>query len=119
MIVVTNNEKVRDSYPSVEWVEGPVSSVMNRVEEMLCQGYSLVSCPMSANNRLNRSPYRSIIVDRKSSWSGDDLALVDNARAHFDNQGTVIDRSVDEDYSWIDADLLKTAWEEGRRYGFA
>lgn len=117
MIVVTNNEKTRDSLPLTRWVEGTALDVLDEVESMLRTGYGLVSAPLSANNRLNRSPYRSIILGKKGSWSGDDLELVDKARTFLKSQRIAQDSSADGDYRWIDADLTKTAWKEGLKLG--
>ncbi|EFC90948.1 GrdX protein [Dethiosulfovibrio peptidovorans DSM 11002] len=117
MIVVTNNEKTRDSLPMAQWVDGTALDVLDEVESMLRTGYGLVSAPLSANNRLNRSPYRSIILGKQGTWSGDDLELVDKARAFLKSQRIVQDSSADVDYRWIDADLAKTAWDEGMKLG--
>ncbi|MCF4113310.1 MULTISPECIES: GrdX family protein [Dethiosulfovibrio] len=117
MIVVTNNEKTRDSLPLTRWVEGTALDVLDEVESMLRTGYGLVSAPLSANNRLNRSPYRSIILGKQGTWSGDDLELVDKARAFLKSQRIAQDSSADGDYRWIDADLTKTAWNEGLKLG--
>lgn len=117
MIVVTNNEKTRDSLPMARWIDGSALDVLDEVESMLRTGYGLVSAPLSANNRLNRSPYRSIILGKQGTWSGDDLELVDKARAFLKSQRIVQDSSADVDYRWIDADLAKTAWDEGMKLG--
>ncbi|PIE55156.1 MAG: GrdX protein [Dethiosulfovibrio peptidovorans] len=110
MIVVTNNENVQAIVPSVDWVEGTPLDVITRVETLLQQGYRLVTSPLSANNRLNRSPYRSVIMSSTSTWNGDDLALLQRARSLIERQGMVSDKSAEADYRWLDAELTRVAW---------
>lgn len=119
MIVITNNETTKNSLPSTKWVDGTVLDVIDEAMSMVQQGYCLVSSPLSANNRLNRSPYRSVILGKKASWSGDDLALLQKARSFLESQRTVQDISADQDYRWIDADLAGTAWNEGLKLGLS
>ena len=119
MIVVTNNETARDAFSSVTWVEGSALDVVDRAESMVRQGYFLVSSPLSANNRLNRSSYRSIILGEKSSWSGDDLLLLQKARIFLRSQRIIDDVLAAQDYRWIDAELVKTAWNEGLKSGLS
>lgn len=119
MIVVTNNRATREAFPSVAWVEGTALDVIDRAESMVRRGYFLVSSPLSANNRLNRSAYRSIILGEKSSWSGDDLFLLQKARVFLDSQRVIKDVLADQDYRWIDTELVRTAWNEGLKLGLS
>lgn len=119
MIVVTNNETARNAFSSVAWVDGTVLDVVDRAESMVRQGYFLVSSPLSANNRLNRSSYRSIMLGEKSSWSGDDLLLLQKARVFLESQRVIEDALADQDYRWIDAELTRTAWNDGIKLGLS
>ncbi len=115
-IVLTNNENVRAIAPSIEWIDGNPLDVINRAEAMIQEGYSLVTSPLSANNRLNRSPYRSVIVSSHPTWNGDDLALLERARSLMERQGFVSDESAEADYRWLDAELTRVALDQGTCY---
>ncbi len=116
-MIVTNNPDVREAkLMETEFIQGTPLDVLQKVSEHLDAGMHLVTPPLSANNRLNRSPYRSVLIAQKSSWSGNEQDLLNRAISHLALQGFVNDITADADYRWIDFEHLKTAIEEAKRY---
>ena len=116
-MIITNNPDVKDAeLLETELVEGTPLDVLQRVSTLLDEGLHLVTAPLSATNRLNRSPYRSVIMSSKVSWSGNERDLLDRAISHLALQGFDDPKDADADYRWIDLEHLKTAVEEARRY---
>ena len=116
-MIITNNPDVLEAQlMETEFVQGTPLDVLQKVSDCLNSGMHLVTPPLSANNRLNRSPYRSVVVAQKLSWSGDEQDLLNRAISHLALQGFVKDVTADADYRWIDLEHLKTAVDEAKRY---
>lgn len=118
-ITLTNNPefliKICDAVPPVEFVEGTPLDVLQKASEMLEKGFYLVTHPLSANNRLNRSPYRSLILSDEKTWNGDDSKLLEQAISHLALQGVFASLgTADSDYRFMDFEHLRTAAEEAR-----
>lgn len=112
-MIITNNPDVRDAQlQETEFVTGTPLDVLTRASALVEQGFHLVTAPLSANNRLNRNPYRSIVLASHSSWHGNDGALLDQAVSHLALQGFLPAGNADADYRWMDLEHLKTALEE-------
>ena len=116
MIITNNPDAAEAKLLETEFVQGTPLDVLQRVSERLDGGIHLVTPPLSANNRLNRNPYRSIIMSSKVSWSGNEFDLFERGRNHLAQQGFVNDISADVDYRWIDLEHLRTAVEEAKAY---
>ena len=84
--------------------------------EYLGKDWHLVTHPLSANNRLNRSPYRSVVLSEKPSWEGDDREVLGRAIEHLSLQGFDDPKGADADYRWIDLEHLKTALAEAEKF---
>lgn len=116
-MIVTNNPVVRDASLGgvVEFVSGDPLEVLNRVDQLLDEGWHLVTGPLSANNRLNRSPYRSVLLSKVSNWTGDDKKLLASGLNHLAAQGVLKVAEVgsaDQDYQTIDLYHIQTAYQE-------
>lgn len=115
-VIITNNPDVRDAQLApTEFVAGTPLDVLTRARELLEEGYYLATAPLAANNRLNRNPYRSLILVKNAQWSGDDKDLLDRGISHMALQGFSPVGDADADYRWIDREHLQTALEEQAR----
>lgn len=118
ILILTNNPDAAEAaLAPTELVKGTPLDVLTRARELIDQGYFLVTAPLAANNRLNRSPYRSVILSREKSWSGDDAALLDMGISHMALQGFSAAKDADSDYRWMDLSHLKMALEESAALG--
>jgi len=112
-MIITNNPDVKAAEPGAAvLVEGTPLDVLLKVSEYLGKGWHLATHPLSANNRLNRSPYRSVVLSEKPSWGGDDRDILDRAIEHLSLQGFDDPKGAGADYRWIDLEHLKTALAE-------
>ncbi len=116
-MIITNNPDVADAkLDETELLDGTPLDVLTRVSALLEQGWHLVTHPLSANNRLNRSPYRSVVLGRRSAWGGSDGEILDRAISHLALQGFDNPKDADGDYRWIDLEHLKTALAEAEKF---
>ena len=115
-MIVTNNPDVEAAkLDETVLVEGSPLDVLLKVSEYVEKKWHLVTHPLSANNRLNRSPYRYVVVAEKSSWEGDDRDILDRAIELLSRQGFDDPKGADADYRWIDLEHLKTALAEAAK----
>ena len=116
-MIVTNNPDVEAAkLGATVLVEGTPLDVLLKVSEYLGKDWHLVTNPLSANNRLNRSPYRSVVLSEKPSWEGDDREVLGRAIEHLSLQGFDDPKGADADYRWIDLEHLKTALAEAEKF---
>ena len=114
--IVTNNPRLTADFAAsygvvrIEAVEGSPLDVLSRTEELLQDGYRLVSAPLPPNIPLMRAPYRSLLVeraDRRYDVAG--LTALSKARERLETQ-RAIDSSAgsgtDADFALIDEELL-------------
>lgn len=115
-MIITNNPDVKAAeLGATVLVEGTPLDVLLKVSEYLRKDWHLVTHPLSANNRLNRSPYRSVVLSEKSSWEGDDRDILDRAVELLSRQGFDDPRGAGVDYRWIDLEHLRTALAEAAK----
>lgn len=67
MLIVTNNIKVADKYRDVVFVKGSPLDVMQKACSLSVDDYSLVAAPLLGNLVMLRNPFRSIVMERKST----------------------------------------------------
>lgn len=65
--IVTNNSWI-ETGPAVPheivFVEGTPMEVLDKTEELLQQGWRLVSAPLPPNVPIMRGPYRSLVIEK-------------------------------------------------------
>ena len=117
--VVTNNPRVTASFAVtqgvvfIHGVEGSQLDVLARVEELLQEGYRLISAPLPPNIPLMRAPYRSLLVeiaDRRYDVLG--LTALEKARERLTTQQAIEEGfapGTEEDFALIDEQQLLRA----------
>lgn len=120
-MLITNNPKLKEQAGS-GYLEGDSLEVLHRCWELVTEeGWHLVSAPLSANNRLNRSPLRSVILSRRVQWEGDDAALLEKALSLLSAQGVLKKGDVSgrelDDYAAIDAAHVESALQQATASG--
>ena len=111
MRIVTNNPDVArtEQMPfDVVAVEGSPFEVLDKVSELLQQGWRLRSTPLPPNVPLMRAPYRSLVIqenDRQYDAAG--LTAVEKARERYRIERTKVSTGTDEDFAAIDISMLQ------------
>lgn len=116
--IVSNNPVVKDKYENVISVEGDFKDVLIKVRDLVHTGSELINHPLGASIRMFYSPYRSIIIRRKSGIADEfHIKTIDNSIQNYNKQieSRSPDDSNSEDYSFIDESLLDSALEEFKK----
>lgn len=114
--IVTNNAKVRqalaDTVDTTE-VAGSTLDVFEATEQLLQEGWRLVTAPLPPNVPLIRSPYRSIIIEKaRRRYDASGILMVEKAKEKLRILGSVDRPEGREDFAAIDLDLLKRAMSQ-------
>ncbi len=113
--IISNNPRVRENCENVCYFECSAADILVVARDLVYEGYELVSHPMAASIRLIFSPYKSIILGRKTDRVNyshaqvieagiEKYRLLMSARPFEDKNNT--------DYQNIEYILLKSALEE-------
>lgn len=112
MKVISNNPVVLEQIEDNHRVKGDPVSVLREVRKYLESGYSLVSMPLPANQRLLMSPYRSIVVDNSSvdkDMMG--LVLLEKAIERYGSRTFCEDPKADKDFALIDLEQVLVTFQ--------
>lgn len=118
--IVTNNPSVKDEYKNVIFVEGNHKDVLFKTRDLVYTGAALISHPLAASIRMFFSPYRSIVVKKEFEESNEfHINTIDKSIQNYIKQmnSREPDLNNNEDYSFIDKELLNSALEEYKRIG--
>ena len=119
-MLITNNPRLEEQ-AGEGYVEGDALEVLNRCWQLVQEGWFLVSAPLSANNRLNRAPLRSVILSRRRQWDGDDSALIEKALDLLSTHGVLKKSDVSprelDDYAALDEAHVRSALEQASAPG--
>lgn len=114
VIVVTNNISVslleQDCF-----VEGTLMDVFRHCRDLVHQGHLLVSHPLASSVKPNETPYKSVVLSKKSSDQVDfqSLSIIEASlrtaeRMLSERPLPNYTERVLEDFQFIDRDLLET-----------
>lgn len=116
-MIITNNPDIKAAkLDDTLLIDGTPLDVLMRVSVEVEQGWHLVTHPLSANNRLNKSPYRSVVLSMKRSWEGNEKDILDRAVSHLALQGFDDPKDADADYREIDVYHTSTAISEAKKF---
>ena len=118
--IVTNNPSVKDKYENIIFVEGSFIDVLYKVRDLVHTGAELINHPLGASIRMFFSPYRSIIIKEGSVGNNKfHIETIDNSIQNYIKQMGTREPDIknEEDYSFIDKELLESALEEHKRMG--
>jgi len=114
-LVVTNNKKVLETYPNqVEFIEGSVLDVFLRCEQLLNEGYDLVTHPLSGNLQVSKTPFKSVVLEgTNENVQPRSLELIRLCIEKVkEGQPISYPDAVLEDYAFIDLALIREPLEE-------
>lgn len=87
ILIVSNNpwiEKGPAEPHDIDLVEGTPMEVLDRVEELLQQGWMLVSTPLPPNIPIMRGPYRSLVIEKNDrQYDAQGLLALSKARERY------------------------------------
>ena len=117
--IVTNNEKTREKFDSVVFVDGGFKDVLLKARELTQKGYKLVTYPLPASIRMIYSPVRTIILSECDEGIDENsIVIMENSLMQYDT--TMSRHSVDErnraDYEMLDYEHVVDALEEVKRF---
>ncbi|SMC33920.1 GrdX family protein [Sporomusa malonica] len=114
-LIVTNNPAVAEKNDNMLFVEGSAEETLIKVRDLVHEGYELISHPLAASLRMMFSPFRSVILGKKStkvdSFSAEIIEdSIIKYKRHMDFRKR--DTANAEDYKMIDLILLEAALAE-------
>lgn len=115
VIIVTNNASV-DLVEQDLFVEGTLLDVFRRARDMVHQGHLLISHPLVGSVKPNETPYKSIVLSRRSGGEVDyqSLSIMEASvktaeRMLRERPLPKYSERVLQDFQFIDNDLLQAA----------
>jgi len=114
-LVVTNNKKVLETYPNqVQFIEGSVLDVFLRCEQLLKEGYDLVTHPLSGNLQVSKTPFKSVVLEETNeNVQPKSLELIRLCIEKVKEvQPISYPDAVLEDFAFLDLELIKEPLEE-------
>lgn len=72
-VIVTNNPKVRDELGQefdVDYADITYREILCKVRDMIYEGHKLLTHPLSGSVKPNETPYKSILVAKKTGQDG-------------------------------------------------
>jgi len=126
-MIITNNPLVRDIYSKngshmgfgveICYLAVEVLNLLEKVRDLIYEGYPLLSHPLPASIRIIYSPYRSVMIGAVSGkldpWHAE--MAEESVRKYRQTMGyRTPDNTNAEDYAWMDEQLLSTALKESR-----
>lgn len=114
-LIITNNPAVAESKDNVLFVDGSTEETLIKVRDFVHEGYELISHPLAASLRMMFSPFRSVILGKKSEQV-DVLSaeIIEDSiikyKRHMDFRKR--DTANGDDYKMIDLILLEAAIQE-------
>ncbi|MDO0825978.1 GrdX family protein [Desulfosporosinus nitroreducens] len=115
-LIITNNPAVAEkNNNTVLFVDGSVEETLIMVRDKVHSGYELISHPLAASLRMMFSPFRSVILGKKSNkidvFSAEIIEdSIIKYKRHMDFRKK--DSANCEDYKMIDLILLESAIHE-------
>ncbi|MDY0235443.1 MAG: GrdX family protein [Gudongella sp.] len=113
--IISNNPTVKEEFQNVVFVEGGFLDVLIKVRDLVYTGHELINHPLGASIRIMFSPYRSIMVgDKTTSNNQYFMETIENSIINYKKHMEVrlVDNDNNEDYRYIDKDLLMSAIRE-------
>jgi len=114
-LVVTNNKKVLETYPNqVQFIEGSVLDVFLQCEQLLKEGYDLVTHPLSGNLQVSKTPFKSVVLERSNeNVQPKSLELIRLCIEKVkEGQPIIYPDAVLEDFAFMDLELIREPLEE-------
>ncbi|OLN32058.1 GrdX family protein [Desulfosporosinus metallidurans] len=114
-MIITNNPAVAEKKDNVLFVDGSAEETLIKVRDLVHQGYELISHPLAASLRMMFSPFRSVILGKKSEkMDVFSTEIIEDSiikyKMHMDFRKR--DTANDDDYQMIDLILLEAALHE-------
>ena len=111
--IVTNNPEIYWSPEmpyGVVFTEGDPIDVLDRNEELLPNGWPLLSAPLPPNVQILRGPYRSIVIEEsESKYDKEGIIAVEKARDRYLIERQKNCAEPQEDFALIDRNMLQRA----------
>lgn len=114
-MVVTNNKKVLETYPNqVQFIEGSILDVFLRCEQLLKEGYDLVTHPLSGNLQVSKTPFKSVVLEETNeNVQPKSLELIRLCIEKVkEGQPISYPDAVLEDFAFMDLELIREPLEE-------
>ncbi|TGE37989.1 hypothetical protein E4K67_08315 [Desulfosporosinus fructosivorans] len=114
-LIITNNPTVAEMKDNVLFVDGSAEETLIKVRDFVHVGYELISHPLAASLRMMFSPFRSVILGKKSEQiDAFSAEIIEDSiikyKRHMDFRRR--DTAHGDDYKMIDLILLEAALEE-------
>ncbi|MHB8074350.1 GrdX family protein [Desulfosporosinus fructosivorans] len=114
-LIITNNPTVAEMKDNVLFVDGSAEETLIKVRDLVHEGYELISHPLAASLRMMFSPFRSVILGKKSEQiDAFSAEIIEDSiikyKRHMDFRRR--DTAHGDDYKMIDLILLEAALEE-------
>ena len=98
----------------MQFIEGSVLDVFLRCEQLLKEGYDLVTHPLSGNLQVSKTPFKSVVLERSNeNVQPKSLELIRLCiEKGKEGQPISYPDAVLEDFAFMDLELIKEPLEE-------
>lgn len=114
--ILTNNPRVlrlREEGCEVLYAEEPYDGILRRARDLIHQGHSLLTHPLSGSVKPGENPYKSIMLSsRAGALDAQSLELIENAivtARKFPDLSSCWTRKILDDFMLIDETLISSA----------
>jgi len=115
----TNNPKVKNKKCKVIYYKKSCIEFCKIIRDQVHLGAKLLSDPMPASRRMIESPYRSVVLIKRSeadlSVDLPSLETIEKALLHYERMTGMkapIDQAVEDDFQYVDEQLLQSTLKE-------
>ncbi|NLD06069.1 MAG: hypothetical protein GX672_09345 [Synergistaceae bacterium] len=109
--IVTNNPDIYWSPEmpyGVVFTEGSPLDVLDKTEELLQHGWSLISTPLPPNVPIMRGPYRSLVIEEsETKYHKDGIIAIEKARDRYLIERQKNCAEPQKDFAVIDRQMLQ------------
>jgi len=121
MIIITNNEKVRERYGEdhkIMFIDGSYRDVLIEARNRVHQGQKLLTHPLMGSVKPNETPFKSVAMSEETGpLSMESLQVIEHSIATYDkfmemkrpHLGENASESLKDDFREIDLSLLASA----------
>jgi len=115
-ILVTNNTFTKEKFEKeydLRYIDGKMKDVLLYVRDLIHQGHTLLTHPLSGSVKPNENPFKSILISStKGELNNESLRIIENALVTVDKfpvKYSYIPPNIIDDFKTIDCSLISGA----------
>ncbi|MCS5422572.1 MULTISPECIES: GrdX family protein [Psychrilyobacter] len=114
-LIVSNNPMVKEKFDNVYFIEGTSREVLEKVRDLVHEGFELMTHPLGASLRMMFSPCFSVVVkEKQGEFNYFHTEIIESSIEKYNQHMEVREEDVEnsKDYAVVDYKLLESALGE-------